>query len=120
MIKLAHKTEVETLKDLPAEVIEKVLEIVTILDENYGDTREKYDLGGYVLIAEVLEDVETIKELIDFQYTLPEYVELISCQNGGSYTNSFMLLSSDYSISLLIPNILTPEKLLIHLEDNRE
>ena len=116
MIKLAHKIEVETLKDLPEEVIEKALEIVTILDENYGDTRSKGELGGYVLIAEDPEDVETIKEPIDFQYTLPEYVELILCQNGGSYTNSLMILSSDYSISLLIPNILTPEKLLIYLE----
>ncbi|MBU3144620.1 hypothetical protein [Clostridium sp. CF012] len=117
MIKLAHKTEVETLKGLPAEVKEKALEIVTILDDNYGDIRVKRDLGGYVLIAETPEDVKTINELIDFEYTFPEYVELISCKNsGGSYTNSLMLLSSDYSISLLIPNILTPENLLIYLE----
>lgn len=116
MIKLAHKIEVETLKNIPAEVIEKALEIVSILDENYGETRNKGDLGGYVLIAETPEDVETIKELIDFQYILPEYVDLIACQNSGNYTNSLMLLSSDYSISLLIPHILTPEKLLIYLE----
>jgi len=36
MRKIAHKLEVETLKDLPVEVIAKSLEIATILDDNYG------------------------------------------------------------------------------------
>ncbi|GEM_PF-2121419 len=77
MIKIAHKIEVETLKDLPSEVIAKALEIATILDDNYGKQRMERELGGYILIAEDKEDVETIKKIIDFEYILPEYVELI-------------------------------------------
>lgn len=95
MIKVAHKREERVLKYLPVEVVEKAIEIATILDDNYRDARDDHDLGGYILIAEVAEDVETIKELIDFQDTLPEYVDLISCENGDSYTNTLMILSSD-------------------------
>lgn len=116
MIKLAYKNEAISISNLPAEVAAIVVEIATILDENYGDTRNiEHDLGGYVLIAEAPEDVETIKKLIDFQYTLPEYVELITCEKGDSYTNSLMLLSSDYSISLIIPRSLTPKELLKYM-----
>ena len=62
MIKIAHKLEVEALKDLPVGVIAKALEIETILDDNYGMNRTEKDLGGYILIAEVPEDVETIEK----------------------------------------------------------
>ena len=116
MIKIAHKREEGVLRYLPVEVVAEVFKILTVLDDNYSDTREvDHDLGGYVLLAESTEDVETIKKLIDFGYMLPEYVDLIICENGESYTNSLMLLSSDYSISLIIPLSFTPKELLMHL-----
>jgi len=63
MIKIAHKREGMALNNLPVEVIEKVVEITTILDKNYGETRHtEHDLGGYILIEEVQEDKETIKK----------------------------------------------------------
>ena len=117
MIKLAHKNEAISISKLPSEVAAIVVEIATILDENYSKERNvDHDLGGYILISESPEDVETIKELIDFDYILPEYVDLISCKNSDSYTNSLMLLSSDYSISLIIPLSLTPKELLKYIE----
>ena len=110
MIKIAYKREIETITNLQAEVIERVIEIAVILDESYGGTRSvEGDLGGYIFTAEVGEDIETIKGLIDFQNTLPEYVDLITCSNGERDASSLVLLSSDYSISLLIPMELTPE-----------
>lgn len=113
MIKITNKNEAVAITNIPVEVVAKAIEIATILDDNYGDTRDvEHDLGGYTLIAEDEKDVETIKELIDFQDALPEYVDLISCENGESYTNTLMILSSDYSISLLIPLKLTPKELL--------
>lgn len=122
MIKIAHKREGMAPNNLPVEVVAKVVEIATILDENYGETRHtEHDLGGYILIAEVREDIETIKKLIDFQDTLPEYVDLIqiSCasENEENYTSSLIIISSDFSISLIIPMSLTPKELLAYLEE---
>ncbi|MBU3190322.1 hypothetical protein K9O30_01670 [Clostridium bowmanii] len=117
MIKIAHKAEAEILKNLPPEVIAKALEIATILDDSYGKDRGEEELGGYILIAEVKDDIVSINKLIDLDYTLPEYVDSISCSNGKNYTNALMLLSSDFSISLIVPYGLVPEKLLIHLEE---
>ncbi|RQN12307.1 hypothetical protein EHW71_03560 [Clostridium butyricum] len=118
MIKIAHKREEGLLKNLPAEVAAKALEIVTILDGSYGEERDvEHGLGGYILIAEAGEDVKAIRKRTDLEHSLPEYVDLINCENGDSYTNSLMLLSSDYSISLLIPLRLIPKELLMHLEE---
>lgn len=118
MIKIAHKREEGLLKNIPVEVSAKAMEIATVLDDNYGEERAvEHDLGGYVLILEVAEDVETIKELINLEDILPEYVDLITCSNGSKYTNSLMLLSSDYIVSLLIPLELTPKELLMQMEE---
>ena len=118
MIKIAHKREEGVLRHLPTEIVAKAIEIATILDENYGKNRDvEKELGGYILLAQSAEDVETIKGIIDFQYTLPEFVSLVPCESGDSYTNSLMLLSSDYSISLIIPEKLTPKELLKYMEE---
>jgi hypothetical protein len=61
MIKIAHKTEAENLKHIQSEISARVVEIATILDENYQRERDvEHDLGGYILIAETTEDVEAI------------------------------------------------------------
>lgn len=94
-----------------------VSEIATVLDDNYGTNRDvEHDLGGYILIAKDKKDVEEIRQKIDLEHNLPEYVDLITCLNSESYTNSLMLLSSDYSISLLIPLNLSPKELLACME----
>jgi hypothetical protein len=118
MIKIAHKTEAENLKHIQSEIAARVVEIATILDENYQRERDvEHDLGGYILIAETTEDVEAITNQVDFGYILPEYVDLIACENGERYTSSLMLLSSDYSINLIIPLSLTPKELLKYMEE---
>jgi len=117
MRKIAHKLEVETLKDLPVEVIAKALEISMILDDNYGKNRTEKDLGVYILIVEDKEDIAYINRLIDFGYTVPEYIDVTSCSSGESYTNALMLLNSDYSIGLIVPYGLIPDKLLKHMEE---
>jgi len=121
MKKIVHRQDVENLSNLPVEISAKAEEIASILDEEYGEDRHwNRDLGGYILIAESEEDVKSMEELIGFDYVLPEIVELISCKNGENYTSSLMLLSSDYSISLLIPLIYTPKSFLGYLETEAE
>ncbi|MFT8313943.1 MAG: hypothetical protein ABF633_06755 [Clostridium sp.] len=63
MIMIANKREEGLLKNLPAEVVAKALEIAAILDENYGNQRDaEHDLGGYILIAETGEDLKAIRK----------------------------------------------------------
>ncbi|MGN2338119.1 hypothetical protein ACTFIN_08325 [Clostridium cagae] len=51
------------LDNIPSEVIENIREIIDILNENYGANRNiDNDLGGYILIAENIVDIEILKE----------------------------------------------------------
>ena len=71
---------------------------ITALDENYGDNRDvESDLGGYVVIAENIVDIEILKQ-DKLQGLIPEYTDIIECSEGVNWTSSLFLISSDYSI----------------------
>ena len=69
-----------------------------ILNENYGFNRSiDSDLGGYVLVAENIVDIEILKQ-DKLKGLAPEYTDVIEVINGENYTSSLYLLSSDFSI----------------------
>lgn len=118
MIQIAHVKDVENVQNLPTDVVAIVVEIATVLDDNYGDERDVIgSLGGYILIVEDVSDRDAIVQKMDFSQQQPEFVELVTCSSGENYTSSLILLSSDYSLSLLIPYSLTPHGLLAYLEE---
>lgn len=84
--------------NIPIEVIESIKVTITALDENYGDNRDvESDLGGYVVIAENIVDIEILKQ-DKLQGLIPEYTDIIECSEGVSWTSSLFLLSNDYAI----------------------
>ncbi len=98
MKKVYNESQLVKLNSIPVEVIEFVREIIVILNEAYGENRNvESDLGGYVLIAENIVDIEILKQ-DKLQCLVPEYTDVIEVMNGENYTSSLYLLSSDFSI----------------------
>ena len=98
MKKVYNESKLVKLNSIPVEVIEFVREIIVILNEAYGEDRNvESDLGGYVLIAENIVDIEILKQ-DKLQCLVPEYTDVIEVMNGENYTSSLYLLSSDFSI----------------------
>ena len=106
MKKIYLKNQLKELKEYPIEVIDSISETIEILDDNYGANRDiNNDLGGYVLIAENIVDIEILKQ-DKLQGLVLEYTDIIECSEGVNWTSSLFLLSSDYAIV-----VVTTEKL---------
>lgn len=98
MKKVYNESQLVKLNSIPVEVIEFVRELIVILNEAYGEDRNvESDLGGYVLIAENIVDIEILKQ-DKLQCLVPEYTDVIEVINGENYTSSLYLPSSDFSI----------------------
>ena len=98
MKKIYKKNQLLEVNNIPSEVIESMKVTIDILNENYGENRDiEADLGGYVLIAENIVDIEILKQ-DKLQGLVPEYADVIEVVNGENYTSSLYLLSSDFSI----------------------
>ena len=98
MKKIYKENQLLEVNNIPTEVIERMKVIIDILNENYGEYRDiEADLGGYVVIAENIVDIEILKQ-DKLQRLIPEYTDIIECSEGVNWTSSLFLLSSDVSI----------------------
>ena len=98
MKKIYKKSQLLEVNDIPLEVIEGIKATIDVLNENYGANRDiESDLGGYVVIAENIVDIEILKQ-DKLQGLIPEYADMIECSRGINYNSILYILSSDVSI----------------------
>ena len=101
MIKIYSLKDKSEIAKFPVEVINNLISTITLLDKNYGDERDiENDLGGYVVIAENIVDIEILKQ-DKLKGLVPEYTDIIECSEGVNWTSSLFLLSSDFSIVVI-------------------
>jgi hypothetical protein len=99
--KIFKEEQLKNLGAYPKEVVEVIAETIAILDENYGEGRNvDKDLGGYVLIAESIVDIEVLKKGV-LKDAVGEYTDVIEGSGEVKYTSSLFLLSSDFSIVVI-------------------
>jgi len=117
MKKLGYKRDLKEIEYIADEVVSVILEVLTILDEEYGDERDvDSDFGGYILILESVDDLGKLSEIyLDVETLIPEYCDVINSSNGD-YTNSLILINSEYSITLIMPYGITPNSLSKYIE----
>ncbi len=97
---------------LPELVKEKLLHYVSVLDAEYGTTRDYLKIGGYAVIAETSNDVAELRSIIDYDSRLCEWVSEI----GNDYLSALYLLGDDYSIVVIMPVDVAPKVLLNELK----
>ena len=98
MEKIYKESKLLEVNNIPSEVIESMKVTIARLNESYGANRNiEADLGGYVVIAENIVDIEILKQ-DKLQGLIPEYTDIIECSEGVNWTSSLFLLSSDFVI----------------------
>ena len=105
--------ELQELKpSVPGEVYKEALDIVTMLDEQFGADREvEFDEGGLVVILVNEADLEFFnKNYLDLENTIFEYVQLIKSAKGD-YLYVFYFYGYDYGINLFLPMSIAPESM---------
>ena len=110
MINLWKKEDLNSLSEYPKEIVENVDNVITILDESYGDNRKLTDDGGYVCVIEDIEEVEYLKVNV-LKGLVEEFSDVIYEDNVDKYSSTLYLLSSDYAITVITKNEVTNELL---------
>ena len=96
MKKIYKENQLLEAESLQLEVSETIRATIEVLDDNYGADRDiESDLGGYIVIAENIVDIEILKQ-DKLQGLIPEYTDIIECSEGVNWTSSLFLLSSDF------------------------
>lgn len=104
MMKFGHVRDLEEV-NLPKQICKVVLDAVTILDREYGEFRNiDGDEGGYVLVLEEKSDLGELVDInIDVNKDIPEYIDIINCDDGRLFVSLLILLGNDLGIVLVMP-----------------
>ena len=115
MKKVYKESQLLEVNNISLEVIGSIKVTIDILNKNYGADRDIHnDLGGYVVIAENIVDIEILKQ-DKLQGLVAEYTDVIECSEEV-WISSLFLLSNDYTIV-----VVTTEKLSkLLLEQDKE
>ncbi|WKY44861.1 hypothetical protein Q5O14_01845 [Eubacteriaceae bacterium ES2] len=100
---------------LPASVQSMIQETLTILNQQYGESRDPFkDLGGYVVLLTSLNDVKAFNQ---FNTCLEEgtfeYVDMVD-----SYLGCLYLAGADYHIFLVLPAPFAPLNVISQIDSN--
>ncbi|MCM0648422.1 hypothetical protein NBE98_08550 [Clostridium swellfunianum] len=121
MKRIFKREHLNSITSYPNEVLNSIQKTILLLDEAYGTERHIVrDLGGYIILVENKDEFELIKQenFIDLECdAIPEFVDLIRCENGKVFTNATILLSSDFSITVVMPLNITPDNIKGYIED---
>lgn len=88
---------------------ERIFEITNTLDDNYGDYRNSYSMGGYILFFEETESyekwIDNIFELYHISSDLAEYHDTIVTteENETVWDEILFMLSSDDGLIIIYP-----------------
>lgn len=90
----------QEILELPHEVGLKIQEIINILDEAYGTSRNILkELGGFVQVLKSISEWKQFLKDNNIDKELYEFVEDID----GQYVYLLYVVSADYSIAIIIP-----------------
>jgi hypothetical protein len=96
----------------------EALRIVRILDGIYGADRDvEKDDGGFVLIAENIQDIELVSQrYMRLDGDTHEAVDVLKFKSG-LYVNAFFLCNNEFGINILMPIGVAPSALLRDLHE---
>ena len=100
------KAEAQTLSDrVPAEVMSHICDVADVLDSCYNSQCAD---GGYILLAESVQDIEDIQRFhLDYA---TEPIELM--KQIKDYLSILYIPATEYGITIILPKTIAPLKML--------
>ena len=118
LYKVGTIKEVEAIKGkIQKELYQSVLAIIKTLDDNYGSERDvDGGDGGFVLIAENVQDLTTLTTWhIRLDMPAHDGLNIVRCKTGD-YINALFLMNNEFGINVFLPKSIAPQILLDDLK----
>lgn len=98
----------------PDRLFNELLTGCAVLDSDYGDDRDYYSSGGYSIVAETAEDLESLKESFDYESFICEWATQVGMTG---FISVLYILDNDFSVMLFMPEIIAPDAIRNEIEN---
>ena len=99
---------------LPQTVVGEVVRGIAVLQAEFGEDRNYYEVGGYSLIADTPDDLSRARDIFDDR---KHYCEWSTKLGDSGFCSALYLLTNEFSVMLYIPISLANEDILENMED---
>ena len=99
---------------LPDELLTEVFTGLVVLDAEYGADRDYKESGGYSLIAETLDDLPQLNEIINTNIHAPEWATYIG---KTGFVSALYIMNNDFSLMVYLPLEIAAVPIKLELED---
>jgi len=94
----------------PDRVLTEVLRGVVILDAEYGENRDYKNEGGYSILIDSQDDLEQLRQIIDYNKYLCEWATIIGKDTG--FLSALFIINDDFTILAYMPTAIAPDSIL--------
>lgn len=116
LYRIGTQSEWMTLKGIiHYSIMEELKAYIDILDLEYGLERDYMEVGGYAFVAETKDDLERVKEVLNYDTHPCEWAMRLWGSTG--YVSALYLLNNEFSIQLYMPEHIAPKDILEELTD---
>lgn len=98
---------------LPQDVYLKIFEDITIMDAAYGDDRDYLCSGGYSLVLQNEQDLNTVLEFFNYREYPYEWADMVT----NDYVSAVFVFNNDFSVTLYMPLSICPKDFIDFKED---
>ena len=98
---------------LPKTVVGEVVRGIAVLQAEFGEDRNYYEVGGYSLIADTPDDLSRARDIFDDR---KHYCEWSTKLGDSGFCSALYLLTNEFSVKLYIPINLANEDILQNME----
>ena len=99
---------------VPDELLTEVFTGLVVLDAEYGADRDYKESGGYSLIAETLDDLPQLNEIINTNIHAPEWATYIG---KTGFVSALYIMNNDFSLMVYLPLEIAAVPVKLELED---
>ncbi len=100
--------------EVPEEVLTELIRGAAVLEAEYGDGDGDGGAGGYAIVMQSAADMEEAKDLLDYSTMICEWATRLG---DSGYLSALYILDNEFSVVLYMPISLTPDNILLELED---
>ena len=96
-------------------ILQELKVYIDVLDREYGSGSDYLECGGYALLAQTVDDMLAIKEVVDYDVHPCEWATRLG--SGTGYVSALYLMNNEYSILVFMPESLAPDDVISEFID---
>ena len=96
-------------------ILQELKGYIDVLDREYGSERDYLDCGGYAMLAQTMEDMLMVKDVVDYDVHPCEWATRL--WKGTGYVSALYLMNNEFSILVFMPEVFAPTDVLEEMTD---